>query len=69
MPLSLRLSPPAAPAALRVLAILALAAGLGGWGGKKTRPPTPLALIPLSQPPNLRRTAIVRFLFKKKDIH
>lgn len=32
MPLSLRLSPPAAPAALRVLAILALAAGLGVWG-------------------------------------
>ena len=32
MPLSLRLSPPAAPAVCRVVAMLALAAGLGAWG-------------------------------------
>jgi general secretion pathway protein C len=43
MPLSLRLSPPAAPAALRVLAVLALAAGLGVWGAVLLAPrPGPL---------------------------
>ena len=41
MPLSLRLSPPAAPAMFRALAILALAAGVGVWGAVLLAPKPP----------------------------
>ena len=50
MPLSLRLSPPAAPAALRVLAILALAAGLGVWGAVLFAPAPPALPAPVATP-------------------
>ncbi|AVC43071.1 general secretion pathway protein GspC [Achromobacter ruhlandii] len=50
MPLSLRLSPPAAPAALRVLAILALAAGLGVWGAVLFAPAPPALPAPVAAP-------------------
>ncbi|MBQ2649935.1 MAG: general secretion pathway protein GspC, partial [Achromobacter sp.] len=51
MPLSLRLSPPAAPAVCRVVAMLALAAGLGAWGAVLLAPKPPALPAAVSAPP------------------
>lgn len=50
MPLSLRLSPPAAPAMFRALAILALAAGVGVWGAVLLAPKPPALPAAVSAP-------------------